>query len=255
MIFIHLHKAGGSSVEISLAKTMKWNDLVLGSTELGEIIQPHYFALFGLEKHSSASVVKEVVGHAVWNSYFKWATVRSPYSRVASLYSFTASLVEPLLPSSSFPVNGSVADRTLWIETADQSNEAPWNYPTVRAYLTSFRSDHAFSNYLRSPYLDGEPAFQAQTSQLTDEDGKLIVDEVVKLEELNTVWPAIISRFDAGDVPIVKHNVTPSHWRKQDSELFREEQDVELVRTRFSADFDILAYNPLRCDSVAVSGE
>src|ERR1700761_6964163 len=175
MIFVHIHKAGGSSVEVSLEKVMRWNDIIVGSTDLGELIQQYYNLRFGLEKHSSARSICNAIDGSVWASYFKWATVRSPHDRVASLYRFTASLIEPLLRDSKFPTDGSVDVQNSWLATSEAAQNAPWNYPTVRAYLVSRRSPKPFSEYLRSPHLDDEPAFQTQSSQLTDSNGRIMV--------------------------------------------------------------------------------
>src|ERR671918_1169665 len=54
-IFVHLHKCGGTSVEQAFAPHARWNDLVIGSTFWGELLQPLYKRRYGLTKHSRAS--------------------------------------------------------------------------------------------------------------------------------------------------------------------------------------------------------
>jgi hypothetical protein len=242
MIYIHIHKTGGSSIEFSLSQIAKWNDIIVGSTDFGELIQPMYLSTFGLNKHSPAAEIKSVVGTDVWNSYFVWATVRHPYTRIASLYAYTASLIEPLLPDSSFPRGGGTHDKLFWIENSELT-ESPWTYPTVKAYLSAYGSERPFSDYLRSPYLTEEPAFQTQSEQLRDSNGKLIVDEFFALERLDRLWPTIIGRFGLTKLPLVRQNVTSSIWKRPFAELFSDEADVQFVRGKFADDFDAFSYD------------
>src|SRR5215469_2544795 len=49
-IFVHIHKAGGTSVEQALDPHLAWNDLILGGSQFGEKIQGAYQKRFGLNK-------------------------------------------------------------------------------------------------------------------------------------------------------------------------------------------------------------
>lgn len=88
-IYIHLHKCAGTSVEVALSNTLQWNDILIGSTKEGETLQDTYRKLFGLHKHSSAQEIKDVVGDVVWDGFFRFSTVRNPYSLAVSQYTFS----------------------------------------------------------------------------------------------------------------------------------------------------------------------
>ena len=53
-IFIHLYKCAGTSIGRASIPTLRWNDLLLGNTSMGEKLSDIYFGLHGLRKHSSA---------------------------------------------------------------------------------------------------------------------------------------------------------------------------------------------------------
>ncbi|MEO1622227.1 MAG: hypothetical protein AAFU53_14500, partial [Cyanobacteria bacterium J06632_3] len=61
-IFVHLHKCGGTSIELALDSQMAWDDVLLGSSKYGERMQNLYQSRFGLYKHSSAGEIRAVVG-------------------------------------------------------------------------------------------------------------------------------------------------------------------------------------------------
>lgn len=87
-IFIHIEKNAGTSVTRTLDNYITYKDLVLGCSPFGEGIQPFYQKKYGINKHSSANTVRELVGKQVWEDYFSFSFVRNPWDRVVSLYSW-----------------------------------------------------------------------------------------------------------------------------------------------------------------------
>lgn len=85
-IFIHLHKCGGTSVEKSYEKHALFNDVIVGSTEMGEEIQKHYFNKYGIGKHSDADSIIKLIGVKRWKEFHTYAIVRNPFSVYESLY-------------------------------------------------------------------------------------------------------------------------------------------------------------------------
>lgn len=67
IIFVHIPRTSGSSVEKALGVTYT------------EVTLNH--------KHMRASEIKKLVGKNIWNSYYKFSIVRNPFDRVVSLYS------------------------------------------------------------------------------------------------------------------------------------------------------------------------
>lgn len=93
-IFVHIHKCAGTSVTKALAEHLTWNDLQLGTTEIGDALNDPYEKQFGLCKHSTGRAIRQVVGNALWDAYFTFAVVRNPFSRLLSLYTFVRKQVE-----------------------------------------------------------------------------------------------------------------------------------------------------------------
>ena len=92
-IFVHLHKCGGTSIERKFNRVMGWNDLVIGSTRLGEKIQDEYKVKFGLHKHNSALEIKNIVSNQIWNEYYSFAIIRHPISLFESFYKWARTVI------------------------------------------------------------------------------------------------------------------------------------------------------------------
>src|SRR5215469_11368082 len=91
--FVHIHKAGGTSVERALDQHLAWNDLILGGSPLGEKIQAPYSARFGLNKHSTVSDIERVCGSRYIEEFYLFALVRHPVARLCSIYNFVATML------------------------------------------------------------------------------------------------------------------------------------------------------------------
>jgi len=238
-IFIHIHKTGGSSVEASIDRIAHWNDIILGSTRFGEALAPYYDSRFGLGKHSSAEHVRSTVGAGMWDSYNTWATVRNPYSRTVSLYCYIASLLEPLLQDDPDVRNASVEVLKAWLNSDAYPKKAPWTYPASRAYILSMPEKQPFSAFIRSPYLDKEPAFCSQFRQLSDSAKQLMVKKTVKLEELSASWPEICAQMKIPSVALVNVNETPKRFKKSSLELLGDPSDRQYLAAHFHDDFEV----------------
>jgi hypothetical protein len=243
LIYVHLNKCAGTAVEVSLSPLVKWNDILLGSTEQGEQLQPIYQSMFGLHKHSSAAEIERVIGD-VWWQYHSFATVRSPYERTASLYGYVASLVEDELADAGFPMSGTIQQVRAW-RAANASNLAPvWSFPAVMAYLDSRNAPKPFSEFLRNETLIvAEPAFGSQLSKLSIRSKPgLAVKEFIRTEQLKASWDAFLMRNNIPHQPLRAENATPARFKKNFAALTTDPADYTLIGSRFEADFEVFGY-------------
>ncbi|GAA6167801.1 glycosyltransferase family 25 protein [Sessilibacter corallicola] len=85
-IYIHINKCGGTSLTQALSPFLADEDIVLGGYPEAEKRSEEYLAKYGIYKHSTAAEIKQFVGSDVWDSYYKFATIRDPWERVVSTY-------------------------------------------------------------------------------------------------------------------------------------------------------------------------
>ena len=90
-VFIHIPKAAGTTVTRTLSQLTRYCDQEIGGTQLGEAAQNYFMKRFGIRKHSRAETVMNVMGRERYMSYFRFAFVRNPYTRLASSYHFLKS--------------------------------------------------------------------------------------------------------------------------------------------------------------------
>lgn len=243
MIYVHLHKCGGTSIEFSFDKIIKWNDIIIGGTDLGEKIQSVYNKKFNLHKHSTAHEIKSVVGEEIWGSYRIWATVRSPYERITSHYNYIASIAEPLIKGTDFPASGTVEEQRAWVESEDYPGTRPWTYSGVKAYLIARAQPRPFSEFIRHPAVVETTGYLPQYDQLSDpKTGELLVENPVQLEDLNAKWDALCAGYGLPGLELVTRNVTHKGFRRSSKELLAERDDINYINKRYAADFKAFSY-------------
>jgi Sulfotransferase family len=245
VIYIHIHKTGGESIELSLGKLRAWNDIFLDQDHPG--MSREFQQFFGLNKHSRALDVSNLIGVDVWNAYFSWSTVRNPYERMASFYGYVASISEPRLSLIGFPVDGSSEIQRNWIASPNYPKTDPWVFAGVRAYLATRASASPFSEFLRHPLLRAnEPAYRSQFSRLSNADGNsLLINRAIKLESLSSMWPQLCSEMGVPPVELQLKNETPKQWKRPAAVLFTDPADVNLINTIYADDFRWFGYKPV----------
>jgi hypothetical protein len=251
IIYIHIHKTGGESIEHSLGTIRAWNDIVVGAEHRG--MTQEFDKLVGLSKHSSALEVATLLGPDAWKDYFSWSTVRNPYARMASYYSYVASITEPELSIIGFPLDRSAVEQRNWIESPNYSLTDQWAFAGVRAYLATRASPRPFSEFIRHPLLrTDEPAYLSQFSRLSNGDrDALLITRAVKLESLSSAWPQLCRDMCVPSIDLAVKNVTPNKWRRTAEELFTKAADVELMNTVYADDFRWFNYETVGKDPVA----
>ena len=243
VIYIHIHKTGGETVEHLLGKLRAWNDIILDDASA---MSREFTRQFRLDKHSTALAVANLLGLEAWNSYFSWATVRNPYERIASAYGYVTAGAEPHLSTIGFPLSGSYEAQRNWVESSDYPLRHQWAYPGVRAYLATRGSKSPFSDFLRHPLLKIAPAFRSQFSRLRNAKGDaLLVKQVIKLELLPSLWPQLCSEMRVPPPELLVRNATPTRWKRSVEDLFTDPSDLELVNTIFADDFRWFNYETI----------
>ncbi len=87
LLFIHNAKCAGQYVSHLLGKHMSQDDIHIGGTNLGEMMQNYYIHKYNVNKHSSiGEVVKSDLNIGI--NFFSFATVRDPVDRVISAYRY-----------------------------------------------------------------------------------------------------------------------------------------------------------------------
>lgn len=212
-IYIHVPKCGGTSITEYLSESNKWCDIEIGSTPFGEAIQQHYIERHNIRKHIPGFHLKCIVGNEVWNSYYKFATVRSPYTRFESVYNF--------LTTSEIFLNDSYA-----------------------RYVRNFRDINHFAaegdmlsenvpDYMFLPQV-----YWLGNSEDFTKSKSLIVDDVFKLESINSSIDAIEKkiglRMGGRSIPISNTSITRL------GNMTRE--TLTIIEDIYHLDFELLGY-------------
>lgn len=185
--FVHINKAGGTAMRSVLQK--------YAAHQLLELLEPNarerMSQLGSRFFHGSAALQREAIGDQ-WDKAFTFALVRNPYARQVSMFHFLMAgyCGRPSPPiickERMFPVRGD------WLKDPAQAA------PKFRSWLLALR--HKFppgskKSYLFGSYSHGNARnswFNAsQLSWFVDASGKLLVQKVIKLEELESRWPSL----------------------------------------------------------------
>lgn len=227
-VFIHIHKTGGSSMEIALDPHLRWDDLVLGSTPLGEAMNDPYRHRHGLNKHSSIQEVQNVCGADLVARSYCFAMVRHPVHRICSLYNFVGSIVTKWAVNAGVPLDTMRSDLGRFVKA-----HPPLGWPASRAFIQS----QSFTEFLTQPELARDEGFIQQISRLSLE-GKGLACNALKLEEIDHWLPDLSARLGV--------NLTVPHENVSGLKLVSAKtispEARATIRTMFSEDFAAFGY-------------
>lgn len=168
-------------------------------------------------RYRSARIVEKFVGPEIWKSYFKFAIVRNPFSRMVSWYKNVWEQIESFKAKST-PVPKKYKQFIKDAQTFESF--------ILRAEV--FDRGKCESFYYREPQIDF----------LSDNSG-IGMDYIVKLENISEEWPNIVSLIG---LP----NIAFPHMNKSKESDYREWYDDKLKRImldRFKKDFDTFGYS------------
>jgi hypothetical protein len=229
-VYLHIHKCGGTSVEVGLEPHLAWNDLLLGSTEFGEVASEYYQSRFGLNKHSWLTDVERVCGKQMLASYYLFANVRHPAARVCSLYNYVGGMLGKLERETGVSLTDLRKDFEKYLY------EHYWvlGWAATQAFVKT----SSFSGFLRHPALEEDAGYLGQAVRLRTRLGTLPV-QVFRLEDqLNDMCAVLYERF--GFSLKIPHENRSVEKLVDRSDLGAE--DNRYIHERFREDFDLFGY-------------
>ena len=155
-------------------------------------------------KHKAANEVRKEMGEEVWNQYFKFSFVRNPLSWTASWYNFRS--------------------------RDELKNKDSQNHSNYTGNMT-------FEEFIKSD--DWVVAGDGQSSWVTDDEGKVIVDYIGKFENLQNDFDEVCSRIGIPRIKLPSVNI--SRNSKADQSYTDELRGI--VKTRLSKDFRLFEYS------------
>ncbi len=256
-IYIHIHKTAGTSIEHAFDPSLQWNDIILGSTKYGEEIQHIYRQRFRLYKHSTAQECYDVVGAAVWDDYFTFATVRNPYSLAVSAFTYAQKVLDKVITSGRYSYenirplikSGQMSKRRLWhwsrFRQPKKSNRI-FQWPVIKALMESGYPKSSFVGFLQSPYAWDDLALKPQWDKLAVSRGgtpRIDLNCIVKVEELNRQWPELCHKLKMDvKLPHLNQSSRGTPWQ----DFYDCDEVVALVEHHFTADFEAFGYDRLK---------
>jgi hypothetical protein len=195
-IFIHTPKTGGSSLRRAL-------DDMCRNREMPPNMEILEAALRNQKKartHAKAHHLRDIVGEAVWSSFFSFAFVRNPWNVMVSQYE--------------------------WWRQAAAFN------PAYRAGVEAI-GKMDFDTFVRSAYASEQTAGNiGLIGDWFNKDEVLQVDFVGKLENFDNDWQTICNRLDVipQPMPPKKHGAT----KRQNYRSYYTEETREIVGSRFA---------------------
>ncbi len=232
LIFIHIHKAGGTSVECALAQYLTWNDLIVGSTPLGKAINDHYRKRYGLDKHSSVSDIEKVCGQEILDQYYVFSVVRHPLDRLCSLYNFIGSIINKWATGK----NISLQQAPRFIEKhPDVLRISPnLGWPSSKAFLGT----RNFAEFIRDDRLIRDSAFRTQVSRLRSSADGALKGQIFRLED-RLEWLPKLSATLGLDLDLPHENKSELSLSTRQSVT---PKDVEYIENHYAEDYAAFGY-------------
>jgi len=184
-------------------------------TSVSAVLSQHGVSLQGRRnydsiyfKHFEASRLQSELGDA-YEDYFRFSFVRSPWTWLVSNYEFNRGLHRPYVRGTRYGVSGLVPD---WAAGMSFREWLPW-------WIETF-----------SP---------SQHALLVDGDGRLLMHEIYRFENLAADFARLCGRLEiaAGPLP---HLVGSGGGRAPVD--YYDEESRRLVRQHFARDFELFGY-------------
>jgi chondroitin 4-sulfotransferase 11 len=205
-LFVAVHKTGSTSIRRLLNK---YTDVNASSQSKS----PYFF-------HATASSLQSefAMNQWDWSSYFKFAFVRNPWERLVSAYFYRQKMVKK------------------WKETPPKNDF----YNNVHeAFSHELGTTKNFKDWVKKFLVNGKHEIvMHQHKYLVDENKKLLMDFVGKLENINQDFDKIINKLNVDVKPL--ENKNKSNHRKYST--YYDEYTQMLVHDYYSVDINLFEY-------------
>jgi hypothetical protein len=161
-------------------------------------------------KHADAKALKRMLG-TEFDNYFKFTFVRNPWDWIVSNFEYNRGLHRPFVKGTAYDVSPNIPD---WAKDMSFQKWLPW-------WIENFHP--------------------SQTSMLMDENGRLLVQEIYRFENLSTDLGILFKYLNIWVYPKIPH--LESSNRKLHYKNYYNKSLAELVRCHFSNDFMTLNYS------------
>lgn len=213
LIFIHIPKCGGSSIEREFEKYCKWGDFVIGSTKNGLKLQKITFNLYGLGKHTKPKDLKSILGEK-WCQYKKIAIIRHPRKIIESYYKFGKRRLTEICN------NKNVTENTILKHIQERNTKyvPEWMYLQNRGVMIDAIIAQDFNEYL-SKVCD-ERWKEFIHDYVLDEE----IDELLHLEDDKGI-EAFFKNIVNDDFQLLHENISKSEkliWNDENLNNFKE---------------------------------
>lgn len=209
-VFVHIRKTGGTSVSSLLGKYQEWAGLKKIYTGIERRLERRgpfsNISIFGqhfLANHASALMVRNTIGKQQFEEYFKFCIVRNPWDREVSRYYFARQRKTHKLHE--------MANRLDFKEFIKKRSQDEIK-KGVRGY---------------------------QFKKISDEQGNLIVDQIVHLEKLDEEIVPVLKKIGL-DISTRIPKLNASSHRPYHS--LYDSESIELVRNIAQDDIEQLGY-------------
>ncbi len=164
-----------------------------------------------LRKHDPASRAIARLGRETFKSFTSFAVVRNPFDHAVSHYEFMKQFRIP-----------KIAEKVAAMPFSD--------------YL-EYRMKPPFWNDTFFARLPNQSFF------LTDDAGDLVVDHLIRFENLNQEFPATMEKLGLGPLQLPHVNKTISKSEKKPTSAYYDDRAIDLVHRLYGKDFDLLGYS------------
>lgn len=205
-LFIHIEKAGGTSIRKHLKRYCRKPILDRGARKLG---LPHReWLLRPWSDHATAGEAKSEFPSKVWQSLYKFSFVRNPCDREVSTYFFFRELKR--------------------FSPADPRTLAANEFSSFESWFYGWR--------VNQPVRD-------QVSYLVDDGGNCLMNYVGYLERFYADWDSIFERIKVNGKPGHENRFNLKEFRPStDFRTFYSSRLIEDVGERYARDLELLGY-------------
>jgi Sulfotransferase family len=218
-------------MELALDRFLCWNDLILGSSPFGEVLNSLYENRFGLHKHSSVSDIETICGDDICENYYVFALVRHPVDRLCSLYNFAGSVVHKWAADRGI----SPKDVTTSIANDSQASTPALRWPSSQAFIATT----SFSEFIHDQRLAADNAFRTQVSRLRSLRENAIRAQFFRLEDRD-VWLSRVKDALGLDFNFTHTNESELKLITTDAVL---PEDRSYLKVRFAEDYATFDYH------------